>query len=90
MLRVTVELWPGGRESSKRVIATADIGRVRSGALADYKVRLEGMPLGMVGEDVIVHDYPRWSASILDMVARCIAVALSGRGRGTAATSSYA
>ncbi len=81
MLRVTIELWPGGRESSKRVIATADIGRVRSGALADYKVRLEEMPLGMVGEDVIVHDYPRWSASILDMVARCIAVALSGGQR---------
>ncbi|WP_366919804.1 hypothetical protein [Burkholderia orbicola] len=75
---MTVELWPGGRESSKRVIATADIGRVRSGALADYKVRLEEMPLGMVGEDVIVHDYPRWGASILDTVARCIAVELSG------------
>ena len=78
MLRVTVELWPGGRESGKRVIATADIGRVRSGALADYKVHLEEMPLGTVGDNVIVHDYQRWSASIWDMVARCIAVALSG------------
>ncbi|MFA8358061.1 hypothetical protein ACEPT7_09220 [Burkholderia ubonensis] len=78
MLRVTVELWPGGRESSKRVIATADVGRVRSGVLADYRVHLEEMPLGTVGDDVIVHGYPRWSASIWDMVARCIAVALSG------------
>lgn len=28
MLKVTVELWPGDRESGRRVIATADIGRV--------------------------------------------------------------
>jgi len=40
MLRVIVELWPGGRESSKRVIATADIGRIRNGKHADYEVEL--------------------------------------------------
>ncbi|WP_330770541.1 hypothetical protein [Burkholderia vietnamiensis] len=67
---MTIELWPGGRESSKRVIATADIGRIRSGALADYKVHLEGTLLGAAGDDIIVQAYPRWGASIWDMVAR--------------------
>ena len=38
MLRVTIELLPGGRETGRRVIATADIARVRGGALADYSV----------------------------------------------------
>jgi hypothetical protein len=41
MLRVTIELLPGGRESGKRVIATADIARVSDAALADYSVALE-------------------------------------------------
>jgi hypothetical protein len=78
MLRVTVELWPGGRESGRRVIATADIGRVKDGALADYKVDLEEKLLGYVGDTATVHSYPRWSASVWDLVARCIAAALNG------------
>ena len=40
MLTVTVELWPGGRESGRRVLATADIARIKSGAHADYEVDL--------------------------------------------------
>jgi hypothetical protein len=39
MLRVTVELLPGGREHDKRVLAHADISEVKTGALADYRVR---------------------------------------------------
>lgn len=77
MLRVIVELWPGGRESSKRVIATADICRVRSGAHADYQVHLEEGLLGDVGDIATVHQYPRWSASVWDLVARCIAAGLN-------------
>lgn len=78
MLRVTVELWPGGRESGKRVIATANVGRVKSGALADYQVQLEEGPIGKVGDTAFVRNYPRWSASVWDLVGRCIAAALSG------------
>ena len=78
MLRVTVELWPGGRESGKRVIATADIGRVRRAAFADYQVQLEEGVLGAVGDVAYVSDYPRWSASVWDLVARSIAAALNG------------
>lgn len=76
MLRVTVELWPGGRESRKRVIATADIGRVRDGALADYEVELDEALIG-VGDRALLRDYPRWSASVFDLVARCLAAALN-------------
>ncbi len=66
MLRVTVELWPGGREAEKRAIATADIGRIRNGALADYEVHLEEGLLGDVGDIATVREYPRWSASVWD------------------------
>lgn len=81
MLRVTVELWPGGRESSKKVIASADIGRVKNGAHADYEVRLSESPIGSVGIGH-VREYPRWSASVWDLVARCIAAALNGGQEG--------
>jgi hypothetical protein len=77
MLRVTVELWPGGRESAKRTIATADIGRVRDGTLADYEVALDERLIGEVGDPAHVLAYPRWSASVFDLVVRCLAVALN-------------
>jgi hypothetical protein len=77
MLRVTIELLPGGRESGKRVIATADIARVSGGALADYSVALEEAVLGEVGERARVRGYPRWAGSVWDLVARSIAAALN-------------
>ncbi len=49
MLRVTVELWPGGRETAKRVIATADIGRVADGAYAYYEAKLTEVGVGSIG-----------------------------------------
>nr|WP_081071676.1 hypothetical protein [Burkholderia cepacia] len=78
MLRVTVELWPGGSESSKRVIATADIGRIKDGKLADYKVYLQEGLLGDVGDVAYVRRYPRWSATVWDLVVRCLSAALNG------------
>lgn len=79
LLRVTVELFPGGRESGRRTLATADIARERSEALgADYSIDMEEELL----EDVHTGElkgYPRWSASIWDLVARAIAVGLTGR-----------
>ncbi|MFM0074441.1 hypothetical protein PQQ86_25095 [Paraburkholderia sediminicola] len=77
MLRVTIELLPGGRESGKRVIATADIARVSGGALADYRVALEDEVLGEVGEPTVLRSYPRWAGSVWDLVARCPATALN-------------
>jgi hypothetical protein len=80
MLRVTVELLPGGRESEKRVIATADIARVGGGALADYRVALKDAALGEVGERALLQSYPRRAGSVWDLVARGLAAALN-RGR---------
>ncbi|CAJ6888513.1 hypothetical protein [Burkholderia pseudomallei] len=77
MLKVSVELWPAGRESGRRVIATADIGRVRDGALANYEVQLNEALIGDVGDTALIRDYPRWSASVFDLVVRCLAAALN-------------
>jgi hypothetical protein len=77
MLRITVELLPGGREREKRVIATADIARVSDGPLADYRVALQDAVLGEIGERAMVRSYPRWAGSVWDLVARGIAAALN-------------
>lgn len=77
MLKVTVEIWPGGRETGRRILATADVVRVRSGALADYKVVLRDDVLGEIGEGAI-NGYPRHAASIWDLVARAVVIALAG------------
>jgi hypothetical protein len=77
VLRVTIELLPGGRENGKRVIATADIARLSGGAIADYRVTLRDAMLGEIGEPVVVTRYPRWAASVWDLVLRGIAVALN-------------
>jgi hypothetical protein len=77
MLKVTVELWPGGRESGRRVLATADIVRVKNGAHADYEVRLHDDVLGDIGTATLT-GYPRFAGSVLDLAARAIATALAG------------
>lgn len=78
MIRVTVEIWPGGFESARRVLATADIGRTKDGPLADYEVTLSEDLVGVVGQSARVLNYPRWSRSIWDLIARCIAAGLNG------------
>jgi hypothetical protein len=77
MLRVTIELWPGGHESGRRVLATADIGRVKNGAHADYAIRLHDDVLGDIGTATLT-GYPRFAGSVLDLAARAIATALAG------------
>lgn len=77
MLRVTVELWPGGRERHKKLLATANIERIKDGALADYEIELHDEALDDVGSIAHVRDYPRYSASVWDLVARGIAAALA-------------
>jgi hypothetical protein len=77
MLKVTVELWPGGRESGSRVLATAKIGRIKSGSLADYKVELSEEQLGKICGSL--EGYPRYATTLWDLVARAVAVALTGK-----------
>ena len=78
MLKVTVEIWPGGRESGRRALAAADIGRMRNGALADYRVELHEDGQGGIRSAGLL-DYPRYSTTVWDLVARAIAVALTGK-----------
>jgi hypothetical protein len=77
MLKVTVEILPDGRESGSRVLATAKIGRVRSGPLADHRVELSEEPHGEISGTLGA--YPRYATSIWDLVARAVAVALTGK-----------
>ena len=78
MLKVIVEFWPGGRDNGRRVLATAKIGRVKNGALADYKVELHEDVLGDLGAATL-HGYPRFATTIWDLVARAIAIGLTGK-----------
>ncbi|ANB72638.1 hypothetical protein AYM40_09855 [Paraburkholderia phytofirmans OLGA172] len=78
MLRITVELLPGGHESGRRILAHADISNVKSGALANYEVELHDDILGNIGAASLT-GYPRMAASVWDLVARCITVVLSGQ-----------
>src|ERR1700693_2621686 len=76
MLRVTVELLPGGHEGGRRTLAHAEISNVKSGALANYEVRLHDDVLGDMGTALLT-DYPGMAASIWDLIARCITVVLA-------------
>jgi hypothetical protein len=77
MLRVVVELWPDGSESGRRLLASAKIGQVKSGALANYRIELDEDVTGTIGVAEL-RDYPRYASSIWDLVARSIAAALTG------------
>ncbi|MHC6050779.1 hypothetical protein ACYT84_03245 [Ralstonia solanacearum] len=77
MLKVTVELLPFGREAGRTVLASGTISQARSGALADYSVELQDDVGGNLGVGTI-RQYPRFSATVWDLVARAIAVGLGG------------
>ena len=82
MLRVTIELLPGGREASARVLSVAHIrnkGRSKRGS--HYGIRLGSEDPGIDHKAQAYEDgnrtgellhYPRWSASIWDLVARAL------------------
>lgn len=56
----------------------AELGRIHGKRLGTYHMRLNEEPFGLVGQAVL-SDYPRYGASIWDLVARGIAVALTGK-----------
>lgn len=82
MLRVTIELLPGGREQSARTLSVAHIwnkGISKKGAHYGIRLGSEAPDIdhneqayekdNRVGE---LRNYPRWSASIWDLVARSL------------------
>jgi len=77
VLRVTVELLPGGHEAGGRTIATARPGRVSSGPSCAYQVVLHDSVIDEIGGGKVA-DYPRFATTIWDLVVRAIAVALTG------------
>ncbi|SOZ36205.1 hypothetical protein [Cupriavidus neocaledonicus] len=75
MLKVTVEVV--GQNGSARGIATAYIGRLERSATPDYVVQLHE-DQRQHGEKRTLHAYPRHASSIFDLVARALAVGLTG------------
>ena len=76
VLRITVELVPGGRESGKRTIAEAEIMNVSGGATPNYEaVFLEQG--GAYNVAASLEDYPRWSAPVWDLIAHLASKALT-------------
>jgi hypothetical protein len=73
VLRVTVELLPGGHEAGGRTIATARLGRVSSGPSCAYQVVLHDSVIGEIGGGKVA-DYPRFATTIWDLVVRAIAI----------------
>jgi hypothetical protein len=77
VLRITVEIFPGGDKSRRREIAHANIGNISQGALALYRVRVSESGVA-VDKTAEIDEYPRWSASIWDLIVRPVAKAMIG------------
>jgi hypothetical protein len=78
MLKVTVSIVPGG-VGVERKIGELRISNVSGSALANYKCSLTSDDSIPTSADI--KRYPRWSASVWDLVARAIAKSLSGQER---------
>jgi hypothetical protein len=63
MLRVAIELLPGGREIGKRTVGVAEIVNVGGGRRADYKVSLTADTCNAELNGML-EKYPRWTASV--------------------------
>ena len=78
MLKITIEVLPGGRDLGRPALAEAYIKRVTRGPNADYEVQILEGKLGEVGIGA-VRAYPRYAASVWDLVVRGVADALAGK-----------
>lgn len=76
MLRVSIHAGPLGGISRFNRLDWVEIGYRHLAAEADYKVVLFEVGCG-VRDQVVLHKYPRWSASVWDLTARAIAAAFS-------------
>lgn len=77
MLKVTVEVVGPADIGSGRKVATAYIRRLDRSAVSDYVVRISEPPFAD-GQERTLHAYPRFAASVFDLVARALAVGLTG------------
>jgi hypothetical protein len=77
MLKITVEIVSAKGNIHGRVIAVAKIGRLNCDVAPDYRVELLE-DLREHPDSVVLEKYPRFAASIWDLVARSVAMALTG------------
>jgi hypothetical protein len=75
MLRVSIHAGLLAERTPFNQIGTLDIGYHARGALADYIVALQLMHKGEL-EPAFVRQYPRWSGSVWDLVARALGAVL--------------
>jgi hypothetical protein len=78
MLKVTLHSVPPARASANNMVGRMDIGCAKLGAIADYKVALFAAGIGEL-PPTRVDGYPRWSASVWDLVARAVCLSLNRR-----------
>jgi hypothetical protein len=79
MLKITVSIIPHGI-GPERQLGELRIANVGGGCVSTYHCTLSSgdLPQPLVGEVV---QYPRWAASVWDLVARAICKTLAGRER---------
>lgn len=76
MLRAAIALVPNRLERGKRTLVVAEIGNFGGAELADDSVEVSVEALALKESELL--QYPRWSASALDLVSRVITQALHG------------
>lgn len=78
MLKVSLHHATPARVTARNVLGRLDIGYAKLDAVADYKVVMTAAGVGEL-PPAQIKDYPRWSASVWDLVARAICMCLNRR-----------
>lgn len=76
MLKVTLHSVPPARANAFNMVGRMDIGCAKLAAIADYKVSLFSAGIGEV-PPTRVDGYPRWSASVWDLVVRAACLSIN-------------
>lgn len=76
MLKVTLHYATPRQVSARNIIGRLDIGYAKLDAHADYKGVMQSSGIGEHGP-VRLMEYPRWSASVWDLVARMACLSLN-------------
>ena len=77
MLKVSLHYATPAQVSARNLLGRLDIAYARLDALADYKAVMFAAGVGEM-PPVLLTGYPRWSASVWDLVARAVCLSLNG------------
>lgn len=78
MLKVSLHASAPGRATAQNLLGRVDIGYTTLDAMATYKAAMVLTGLGELSP-VALEKYPRWSASIWDLVARIVCLCINRR-----------